>query len=933
MKNLSWQTVSSPRILLTFALCAAGSLLAIAGLASPLSGIHTHSKLNKNPARAIPSPPIVTGPIWSLISSPNANAAVDGVSGGVACTSPTNCFAVGYYITELAYQTLIEQWDGSSWSVVPSPNVNFTHDNRLFAVTCPSATQCFAVGYYEGSGLRTLIERWDGNSWSIVPSPNTNATQPNYLTKVTCTSDTNCFAVGYYYTGSVYQTLVEQWNGSTWSIIASPNASAMQDNQLRGVTCTSATQCFAVGYYGAAQTLIEQWNGSSWSIVSSPNTGSWNQLYGVTCSSATQCFAVGRNLTSSDQTLIEQWNGSSWSIVTSPNGGTSDNFLFDVTCSSATNCFAVGYYFRGMGFAYQTLIEQWNGSSWSVITSANTDNPYNYLNAVTCSSTANCVAVGSYYAGTHGGVLLERWDGSSWLIVPGGVMTTTNNQLNGVTCTSVNNCFAVGEYFDGDLTSTLIQQWNGTSWSIVASPRAFPIQNDYLNGAACSSATNCFAVGDRYETNYVTLIEQWNGSSWSVVPSPNRGDFGSRLDGVACGSATSCFAVGYSLNTSVYQTLIAQWNGASWSIVPSVNFGTGLNNYLHDVTCTSATHCVAVGEYLSYGAYQTVIEQWDGTSWTLVPSPNSSATQSNFLYGVSCTSVNQCVAVGNFSNGVRKTLIEQWDGTSWTIIASPNGTSGSSFLTDVACASPTSCLAVGSYSNQALIEQWDGTSWTIAPSPSAGALRNNNLNGVACAAPDHCFATGSYLNRANDVDQTLIEEYSPAISSVAGAVSRKTHGNAGTFDLDLPLSGPPGIECRNAGATGITGVDHEIVVNFANDVTSCGTSSMGTLRNGLASTQCTLDLAGIANQQSLTITLNNVIDSENNSGAVSITMGVLLGDVNGNGAANAGDVAIANGHLGQAVDATNFRSDVNANGYIDAADVAIVKSDLGTGLP
>jgi hypothetical protein len=117
-----------------------------------------------------------------------------------------------------------------------------------------------------------------------------------------------------------------------------------------------------------------------------------------------------------------------------------------------------------------------------------------------------------------------------------------------------------------------------------------------------------------------------------------------------------------------------------------------------------------------------------------------------------------------------------------------------------------------------------------------------------------------------------------------------------------------------------------------NNVSGCGTSSTGTLHSGPGSNQCQVDLAGISNQQSLTLTLNNVIDSENNSGAVSITMGVLLGDVNGSNAVNAGDIAFANEHLGQTVDATNFRADVDANGAIDAADVSTIKSSLGTGL-
>ena len=92
----------------------------------------------------------------------------------------------------------------------------------------------------------------------------------------------------------------------------------------------------------------------------------------MTCASATSCFTVGfntDNYTGNPQTLIEQWNGSVWSIVSSPNPSTLKDYLSGVTCTSATNCFAVGYYFNGTDYAEETLIEQWNGSSWSIVTS------------------------------------------------------------------------------------------------------------------------------------------------------------------------------------------------------------------------------------------------------------------------------------------------------------------------------------------------------------------------------------------------------------------------------------------------------------------------------------------------------------------------------------------------------------------------------------
>src|SRR5207302_1280382 len=155
------------------------------------------------------------------------------------------------------------------------------------------------------------------------------------------------------------------------SVFASPNPSG--GGLLTGVTCASGSQCWAVGYNnptpggGVHQTVIEQWNGTSWTIVTSPNTSpnQYNELHGVTCSSASDCWAVGFSDNGNAffgeplQTLIEHWNGSSWAIVTSPNNGTATNLLNGVTCVSASQCLAVGFYFNGAVF--QTLIEQWNG--------------------------------------------------------------------------------------------------------------------------------------------------------------------------------------------------------------------------------------------------------------------------------------------------------------------------------------------------------------------------------------------------------------------------------------------------------------------------------------------------------------------------------------------------------------------------------------------
>jgi hypothetical protein len=132
--------------------------------------------------------------------------------------SPSDCWAVGYYCTTTncfdgAPQTLIEHWDGTSWAIVSSPNTSTTLFNSLWGVTCVSASDCWAVGWYDAdeSGefiWQTLIQRWDGTSWAIVSSPNTSTTQNNELFDVTCVSASDCWAVGYYNNGSANQTLV-----------------------------------------------------------------------------------------------------------------------------------------------------------------------------------------------------------------------------------------------------------------------------------------------------------------------------------------------------------------------------------------------------------------------------------------------------------------------------------------------------------------------------------------------------------------------------------------------------------------------------------------------------------------------------------------------------------------------------------------------------
>jgi hypothetical protein len=165
----------------------------------------------------------------------------------------------------------------------------------------------------------------------------------------------------------------------------------------------------------------------------------------------------------------------------------------------------------------------------------------------------------------------------------------------------------------------------------------------------------------------------------------------------------------------------------------------------------------------------------------------------------------------------------------------------------------------------------------------------------------------------------------------SSAFSRKVHGGAGTFDIPLPLTGNVGVECRSGGGT------YQMIINFATSVTvgsASVTSGTGMVSSfsGSGTSQITVNLSGVTDVQRITMTLHNV-NNGTSTGDVPISMGVLIGDVNGNASVNASDVALTKSKVGQAVDGTNFREDVNVNGTISSTDVALVKSDVGHALP
>ena len=752
--------------------------------------------------------PVSAAAGWSVVPSASPQGPPLGELSAVSCSSSADCFAIGS--TDAG--PLIEHWNGASWSIAPGPASGAGPSADLVSLSCPGPASCFAVG---GSVIETLstftatplVLHWDGTSWSAAKIPSPTGAKVAAFSGVSCTSPVNCFAVGASsdsssasapFTGMPF---VDLWDGTSWSMVTAPSPTSAIEAELIGVSCPSAGDCFAVGDFetpAIGGALIEHWDGSRWSIIANAGTNASlsagrrrqmsdfrrvtsratsrakpNQIGGllstpglesVSCAGDVSCMAVGFSFNGA---LAEQWDGARWSIVATPTPPSTDGAeLNGVSCSSSTDCSAVGDAGAesGSGLVIEVqpepLSEHWNGASWTIEAQPK-GSAVDALVDVACPTSTTCFSVGD-------SAFVQQWNGSVWSISPFS-SKTSQSQLNEVSCSSAHDCFAVGTFVAGLRTSTLIEHWNGSSWSIVPSPTPSGSFATRLSGISCPSATSCTAVGfNEAITAETVFIEHWNGKAWSVVNGANpKGAELAQLSGVSCPSPTSCTAVGVQFGLTSAKVLIEHWNGKVWSVVAGPSSGAEVSQ-LESVSCPNASTCTAVGDSESFqgtrtpGA-RTLVEHWDGTTWTVTPSPNPTGAPFAALISVSCADATSCDAVGIDAKTIlspNKTLAEHWDGTTWTIAAVPapaGATAGQ--LNSVSCRSASSCDAVGFVTTAAttktLAEHWTGAHWSIVPSAEPSGASSASLGGVSCPSASSCLAVGTY--NASDSFFTLAE--------------------------------------------------------------------------------------------------------------------------------------------------------------------------------
>lgn len=604
-----------------------------------------------------------SGWVWKS-PQPQGNSLV-----GVSCPTTTNCFAVG------DYGTILKSTDGgSSWTSLQSGNTL-----KLLSIYCTSTTNCFATSD-NGIVLRTT----DGSTWVSLPSVTTNA-----LYAINCPADNICYAVGN--NGAL---LFTKNSGSNWTY------QALTTKNLYGISCPSISTCFAVGDSGLIYATTSA--PGNWATQSS---GTTNALYGISCPTTATCYTVGASGTIKATTN----GGLNWNSQTSGTTG----LLNRISCSTPTVCFVIeqGRYVRATNNG---------GTSWS-----NQFFGTIGLNGINCiNNTTICLAVG------NGGNTVRTTDGNTWLSISSGIVNTVKS----ISCPSTSVCFGIA----GD-NAIVVSTDGGNNWAIQHTDGSDTIYNNI----SCASELVCLAVG--YLNGSVVnaiygqaLITTNGGATWGTQ---RVADY-VNLKAVSCVTITFCLSVngnGSSQNTTTAGTT------TTW-----VRHNTGTSQSLNAVTCLNLSNCIAVGN-----AGAIVRTQDGGNTWSL-----SSSNTTADLKAISCPSATTCYVTGG--RGV--ILVTNDGGNSWSVQASSLSTSN---FQGIACLNTSNCYVVGS--NGVIFSTSDsGSNWLQILSGT-----NFGLSTITCPFGIACFIggdSGTVLAKAGNIPPTFLAFLTQPVGGTAGSL-------------------------------------------------------------------------------------------------------------------------------------------------------------------
>ncbi len=404
----------------------------------------------------------------------------------------------------------------TQWTSTNPPDVS-SSESYDGNVSCVSSDFCVATVLQGGSDpADALVQVWNGSSWNTMTVPAPSGQSSYELESASCVSATFCVVVGYGFAQTQQSTpFADEWNGSSWSAGVGVSLPSGSDSaELLGVSCTGPAWCMATGAATNTSTtfgfaIAEQWNGTAWSLAPTPaSPGDADGLIGVSCTTPTNCMAVGASAENlipaalphlespvpsasgpgafgfgapglqanarsnaddphaplSSEVLAEQWNGSAWTVspALAPAGTTAPEFLA-VSCAGSGFCMATGI---DVGTLLSPFAEEWSGGSWtqtSLPPSPSGDS--SILEGISCISPTSCTSVGetafNEQADSGGTYVSMSWNGSGWTPTTEGLPAgATAATWVGVSCLTGGYCVATGGVATGSSANPAIAPSN-----------------------------------------------------------------------------------------------------------------------------------------------------------------------------------------------------------------------------------------------------------------------------------------------------------------------------------------------------------------------------------------------------------------------------------------------------------------------------------------
>ncbi|HEY2553437.1 MAG TPA: hypothetical protein VGI64_22965 [Streptosporangiaceae bacterium] len=325
-------------------------------------------------------------------------------------------------------------------------------------------------------------------------------------------------------------------------------------------------------------------------------------------------------------------------------------------------------------------------------------------------------------------------------------------------------CLGGGFALGAKHTNGLTEVSTGNAWTARA-PMQLPATKNreiFANEVSCVAAGaghSCVMVGDHFNgaSTDTQLAELWTGK-WRILTAANPpGATLSALDDVSCTSTTFCMMVGQAGGLRTMHATAYSWNGKQLKRLQVPAPAKTSTAILGGLSCASRTSCVAVGGFSKGSRFLAYAATWNGHGWKVRKLPNASGQSQTFLEGVSCPRPGQCVAVGIGERPGDHTFALRLSGGAWRILRTPKRADSS--LIGVDCPAVSRCFAAGTVGRLSLAETWNGHSWTVQRTPRTGAPFNGTqLLHVSCVSTVRCEAVGSRYNPKN-LQRTLAESW------------------------------------------------------------------------------------------------------------------------------------------------------------------------------